>query len=136
MKKLFFGLLILIPIIPVLGQDVVPPENIVDVVTNFETYIGSLLGLGFLSIWVTATINGWLKTPKDWPKRIVSWLVPITIAFVIGYLLKMGFLAEKQWYIVILYGFGAGLFSNGLFTIDFIKAGVQWIEDKLGDKPE
>jgi len=136
MKKFMFILMLFVLVLPIVGQEIEPPDDFIDVVTNFEGYIGSLLGLGFLSIWLSGLLNGWFKFTKDWPRRVVSWLVPILIAFVVGFLLKIGFLAEKPWYITLLYGFGAGLFSNGLFTIDFIKTAVTMIEGWLGNKKE
>lgn len=136
MKKMLFFTMLLILSIPLIGQEIEPPGDVIDVITNFETYMGSMLGLGFLSIWLTGIVNGWLQTVNSWIRRMVSWVIPILIAFVGGYLFKIGLLAEKEWHIAILYGLGAGLFSNGLFTMDFIQTAVNWIERMLGNKKE
>lgn len=129
MKKfmfLLFSLLFLVPL-AALGQEIEPPEDIIDVITNLDIYLASLLGLSILTNGLTAIFIRWFKITKDWGRRILSWGLPMIIAFVFGYLLKMGFLAEETWYIVLAYGLGAGLVANGIFTIEVVKAFLQWL---------
>ena len=124
---LFFMMLLSVPII----AQVEAPETIVDVITNIDLYLGSLLGLAFLSTWLTGVVNGWIAVAKAIYRQLISWTVPIILAFVFGYLLKLGFLAGEAWYIAILYGLAAGLVSNGIFDISFVKTGVKWLEGLL-----
>lgn len=133
MRKIMILLFMLVLSLPILAQ-VQPPENAVDVITNIDLYIGSLLGLAFLSTWIVGIVNGWLKVNQAWIRQAISWAVPIVLAVVLGFLLKLGFLAGEAWYITILYGLGAGLVSNGIFDIGFVKTAVLWLEQLINSK--
>lgn len=127
---LLFGLLLMLPLI----AQVEAPESIVDVIGNIDLYMGSLFGIGFLSVWITGVLNGWIKVVKPWIRQAISWLVPVVITVVLGSILNFGFLAEKTWYIAAIYGVGAGLISNGIFDISFVKTAVKWIENLINKK--
>lgn len=123
-------------VIPIFAQVIDPPADIVDVVGNLDLYMGSLLGLSVLSVFLTGIVNGWLKNKKDWVRQVTSWLVPILLAFIFGGLLKFGFLGDQPLFTSILYGFAAGLVSNGFFDINFVQTLVTWLEEKLNNKKE
>lgn len=65
---------------------------------------------------------------------IVSWVIPILVTM-FGWVFELGFLAERAWWQALLYGLGAGLVSNGLFSTGLI----EWIIGlfiKKTDKPK
>jgi hypothetical protein len=65
---------------------------------------------------------------------IVSWVIPILVTM-FGWVFDLGFLAERTWWQALLYGLGAGLVSNGLFSTGLI----EWIIGlfiKKTDKPK
>ena len=130
-KVMLFLALFLAPIMLLVAQDVEPPETLVDVISNLEGFMGSLLGLSFLSVWVTASVNGLLKFTDAVVRQLVSWLTPIVLALALGTAMNIGFLAEEPFYTAILYGLGAGLVSNGVFDIAFVKTAVLWLELNL-----
>ena len=133
MKKLKLILLFLvIPIVAMIAQVVDPPTNVVDLVTDFNVFVGSLAGYAAFSVFVTGLINGWVKITKSWLKQVVSWLVPIILTVGVTFVLKTGFLEGEPILKVIIYGFGAGLVSNGLFDISFVNTAVAWIVNALG----
>ena len=131
MKKIILFFVLLFSAMALFAQITSPPTNLVDVVTHFNEYMGTLLGLSFLSVWLTGILNGWLKVSQKGLRQLVSWLVPIVIALIFGTLLNFGFLGSEKWYIAVLYGFGAGLVSNGIFDISFVEVAVKFIESKI-----
>jgi hypothetical protein len=132
MKKFMFFMLLFLTAIGIgVAQDVLPPDNLVDVVTNLPLYAASLLGLSVLSVFITGLVNGLLTTVKKWIRQVVSWLVPIVIAALFTFVLKIGFLVDEPILSVLLYGLGAGLVSNGIFDISFIKTAIVFIEQLL-----
>ena len=65
---------------------------------------------------------------------IVSWVIPILVTM-FGWGFDLGFLADRTWWQALLYGLGAGLVSNGLFSTGLI----EWIIGlfiKKTDKPK
>jgi|AntDeeMinimDraft_5_1070356.scaffolds.fasta_scaffold69951_1 hypothetical protein len=134
MKKFMIFLVMFVLVIPVIGQVVEPPSDIFDAVANFKTYMASLGGIAVLSLFITGLINGSLQVLKKWMRLAVSWGVPILLAFIGGYLLKIGFLYDAEWWLVILYGFGAGLMANRGYDVDVIQNIILFIESLLGNK--
>lgn len=110
-----------------------PPGDIGDVVVNIDKWMGSLAGLAALSVFVTGIINGLFQNLTGWLRQLISWVVPIVIAVVVGTLMGIGFLAEESIYIALIYGLGAGLVSNGLFDIPFVTKLIVFIEKLLGN---
>jgi len=118
------------------AQEVGEPTDLIDFIVNFDTYTASMAGLAAVSIWLTGLINGLIKEAKSWVKQVVSWVVPTVFALVITYLLKVGFLVESSIWEVLIFGLGAGLVSNGIFDIGFVKAAVNWLVGKIFKKKE
>ena len=96
---------------------------------DISVIFASLGGVAAGSVFLTALFTKQFKITTKWLKRVISWLIPISI-LVIGNLLNYGFMAEFTWYATIAYGFGAGLVSNGIFDIEL----VQKLLDKLNLK--
>jgi uncharacterized membrane protein len=133
MKKIMFLLLALISF-PLLAQEIVTPTSWGDVTGNLDIYLGSLLGLGLLSIFVSAFINGFLTKASKLLKRIISWIVPIVLSILAAYVLNLGFLKEETIIMVLIYGFAAGLVSNGIFDITTVTTLVKIIQGFLSKK--
>ena len=137
MKKLKIVLVLLtvvlfLPIIKTMAQAIDPPTDIVDLVSNFDTFLGSILGFAAVSIFLTGLINGWSKITESWIKQIVSWVVPIVLILVVSAILNMGFLAGESVLKLLIYGLGTGLLANGVFDINFVNMAISWIVPKLG----
>lgn len=132
MKGILLVFLLLIPFGILIAQAVNPPTDVIDLVVNFNTFIGSLAGYAAVSIFLTGLINGWSKITKSWMKQVVSWVIPTALVIIVSLLLKMGFLADESFVKVIIFGLGAGLVSNGIFDIAFVNTMVNWIVTKVG----
>lgn len=132
MKGALLLFLLLIPVIGLIAQVVAPPTDVVDLVVNFNTFVGSLAGYAAVSIFLTGLINGWSKITKSWMKQVVSWVVPAVLVIVVSLVLKAGFLAGESILKIVIYGLGAGLVSNGIFDIGFVNTIVNWVVEKVG----
>jgi len=120
-KLIFMGVLIMFVSVLAIAQDVVPPDSIIDVFLNFNTWIGTLAGVAALSVFLTELVNSKVISASPvWLKRVVSWVVP-SILIVIGNLANLGFMAELTWLQTAVFGVGAGLVSNGIFDIEIVQ---------------
>jgi len=127
MKKFLILFLTMFMALPLIAQVVDPPTDIIEVITNLDGFMGTLVGLAGLAIFISGLVIQLLSvTNKIW-KQVISWLVPILLALVLGVWLNIGFLAEETIWVGLLYGLGAGLVSNGLFDIPFVKALLTYI---------
>ena len=139
-SKWFTGLLLLlftlVGAIGLIAQEIVGPVDMVDFVIRFDVFVGSLGGLAVVSIWLTGLINGLFGKSKPWMKQIVSWIVPTVFALFVTYVLNIGFLVDKSIWEILIFGIGAGLVSNGIFDIGFVKAAVNWLVGKIFRKQE
>jgi hypothetical protein len=124
--------LLLVLVVKLVAQAVDPPTDVVDLVVNFNTFVGSLAGYAAVTIFLTGLINGWSKITKSWVKQIVSWVVPVILVAVVSLVLKAGFLAGQPVIKILIYGLGTGLVSNGIFDIGFVNQMVNWIVEKVG----
>ena len=132
MKWMMLSFLLLFPLVGAIAQVIDPPTDVVDLVVNFNTLIGSTAGYVAISLFLTGLINGWLKLVKPWIKQLVSWLVPIVLVIFVSLVFKTGFLAGKPILTVIAYGLGTGLVSNGVFDVVIVNTIVNWVVGKLG----
>lgn len=131
MKKIFriLGILVFMTLLPLsLLAQIEPPEDISDVVTNFNAYMSSLLGIALLSTFITGLILGFINKIPKWVKRLISWIVPMIFCVVIGAVLNIGFLSDKSVLESVFYGLGAGLVSNGIFEISVVNSLIKFIE--------
>jgi len=136
MKKVLFLFVALFALLPLFGQEIEPPTSWVDLIGNLDVYLGALGGLAAASVFITGAFNGLFNITKSWVRQLVSWLVPIVIAVIVGNFLNVGFLAEEPFFIAILYGLGAGLVSNGLFDVGFVNTLIKWIEGLINPQKE
>lgn len=93
------------------GGGLTPAETpAFDLASAFSTF-ASLAG--FIPV-VVATFKKTLgQNVPPIVTQIFSWVVGIIITMV-GWWLKLGFLASLEWYIVLAYGFAASLAANGV----------------------
>lgn len=85
---------------------------------------------------LTLVITGWLKTNlkiEGTYARYLSWGIAIVLSLA-GWFLKIGMFEGIQWYLAVVYGFGIGLISNGIFTSDTIKTILSVIGAQLKSK--
>lgn len=90
------------------------PEETVDYAANFATFAGVV---GVTTV-VTEFIKKLFKTePSEWVQRIISWVIGIGLGmFAWGF--HLGMFEGLDWWQALLWGFGAGLASNGFGTLD------------------
>lgn len=116
---MFFALMFVL-ILPTFGQVVEPPTNWLSLFANINVWLGSLAGIAAVTVFLAGVVNTLLKTSGFW-KQIVAWIIAI-ILLVVGNLLNMGFMAELNIWLTIVYGLAAGFVSNGIFDIELVKA--------------
>ena len=129
MKKiLILGVLFMCVLMaPLAAQEVEPPDNVLDVITHLDMYLGSLAGLAAVAAFFSAMVNGFLKVTKGLVKQLVAWGVSIVI-IVAADIANFGFVADFPIIKAVVYGLGAGLIANGIFDIPFIKTILDKVE--------
>jgi len=129
MKKLFFILLLMVPFsIPLIAQEVIPPESWAEVFMNPLQWFVDIGAIAALTAFVAAFLNGLLNVTKKIVKQLISWLVAIVL--LIGSdLLNIGYAADFPILLAAVHGVGAGLISNGLFDVPIVKAILAFIEN-------
>lgn len=135
MKRFIAFFIIAIVAIPIIAQPIEPPADWAAVVDNFWIWFGNLAGLAALTTFIAGFLNGVLKASGKFVRQLVAWVVAVVLAW-LSVLLNIGFLAEAQWYMVVLYGVGAGFVANGFFDVGLIQAIILAIESAVGNKKE
>jgi len=136
-KRIAFFLIAVLSIFAapvIMAQTIDPPASIIDLLANLNVYLGSMVGVAAMSVFLGALLNGLLKVTKTFVKQLVVWLVAI-ITLVIANLVNMGYAAEFTIWQSLLHGLGAGLVANGIFDIPVVKAIMEFIEN-LFNKPK
>lgn len=119
MKKLivvFVGLFVLA--LSVFGQT--PNDSIWQVIANLARYVESPEAFAIGATIVAAFITGLFKVEQSWPKRIISWGIPV-IGVVVCDLANIGFAALYPIWEAVVAGLFIGLAANGIFTIPQLK---------------
>lgn len=120
------------------GQDTIPipdpdpflpgqPQDMWDFILHFNEWIGTFSGIVLATAFLAAFLNGLLKVTKNFVKQLVAWAVAI-ILLVGTDLLNIGYAAELPIILAVIHGFAAGLASNGVFDIPFMKSILDKIE--------
>jgi hypothetical protein len=104
---------------PLFGQSIEPPTNWLALFANINVWLGSLAGVAAVTVFLAAFLNTLFKT-TGFMKQLVAWAVGF-ILMIVGNLVNLGFMAELNWLNTVIYGFAAGLISNGIFDIELIK---------------
>lgn len=136
MKKkvlLFFGLLFVS--IGLFAQEITPPESWTDIVINLKGLFGSFVGIAAVTTFAATFFIGLLKVEKGFVKQLVAWGVGI-ILVVVASLVKFGYAADLPLGIAVLHGFAAGLASNGIADVPFLKDFLDVIEGLFEKKEE
>ena len=135
MKKFMILLVLLVaPAVMLVAQEIEPPSDVFDAVGSFKEYMATFGGLVVLSVFFTGFFNGIFQVLSSTVRLIISWVVPVILALLAGFLLNIGFLAESPWWLIILYGFGAGLVGNRGYDLAIIQQIILFIETLLGNK--
>ena len=90
-------------------------------------------GAGFAGcvVLLTEGIKALFPKMNGLVTQIVSWCVGL-VAVMLLWWLDAGFVADVQWYIALLYGFGASLVANGIADTGL----VQWLVGLIAQKSE
>lgn len=120
--KGFVGLLIII--LPFLAATFLPE---IEAEGGLEVLSASLTGIVALTLILTEPLKNIIGT-TGWGTRILSWAVSVVLMFGSS-LLGWGFEAY-QWWMFLVSGVGVGLVSNGVFTIEQVKAFLAMIYNK------
>lgn len=109
------------------GGAITPPSNWGDVIFNFQEWFATFGGIAVLTAFVAAFLNGLLKVTQNFLKQLVAWAVAI-ILLVVTDLLNFGYAADFPILLAVVHGFAAGLVSNGVFDVPFMKGILDKIE--------
>jgi len=107
------------------GQSVEPPTDWLGLFANINVWLGSLVGIAAVTVFLAAEVNKLLKLEGFW-KQLMAWIVAILL-MVVGNLVNLGFMAELDWLHTIVYGIAAGFVSNGIFDISLVQLLLQAI---------
>lgn len=90
--------------------------------TLYENYFANFAAVVSLTAIITEAVKKWLlmNMAGEWTQRIISWLIGVIIGL-FGYFFNLGMFGEILWWQSLLWGFGAGLASNGLFDTGLIE---------------
>lgn len=124
MKKVIMLLTLLFPVL-LMAQDVIPPEDWMDVVTNLNTWFFDLAGLAALTVFVAAFLNRILSIIGSGWKQLIALLTGFLLAGLAN-LVNLGFFADLTLLQTVAYGLGAGFISNGIFDINFVRSFLQF----------
>ena len=128
MKKLMmlFGFLVLM-IVPVFSQDVEPPSDWMDLLSQMPTWFGTLAGFAAITVFLGSVVTTLFKITKSLWKQIVAWAVAIVLCLV-GNLVNFGLLSEATLLQTLAYGLGAGLIANGIFDFSVVQLILQYLK--------
>lgn len=108
------------------AQTEVPVEG-----TDYAAYFATFAGVVSVASVITELIKKLFKEPSEWTSRIISWLVGILLGL-FAWLFHLGMFESLDWWQSLLWGFGAGLASNGLFDTGLI----EWLFSLFTKKKE
>jgi hypothetical protein len=97
-------------------------------------WLGSFAGIALLTSFVAAFFNGLLNITKSFLKQLCAWIVAIVLLVVLD-LINIGYVKDYPILLAIIHGFAAGLASNGIFDIPFMKSILDAIDGWFRPKP-
>lgn len=90
--------------------------------TAYDDLFASLAAIVAGVPMIVETVRGFWKGMPKWAGWVLNWVLGIAICM-FGWWQDLGFLAELDWTIALLYGIGAGMAASG-----FAETGlVQWL---------
>lgn len=105
-------------LLPVLGQEVEFPT---ETTNDYESYFATFAGIVAVTSLITEVIKSLFKTElNSWVQRVISWIVGILLGL-FAWIFNLGMFTDLEWWQSLLWGFGAGLASNGLFDTGLIE---------------
>lgn len=88
---------------------------------DYANYFATFAGIVSVASIITEAIKKLFKVvPTEWVQRIISWLVGILLGL-FAWIFNLGMFEGLAWWQSLLWGFGAGLASNGLFDTGLIE---------------
>lgn len=99
--------------------------------TDYDGMIATFAGFAGCVVLLTEGIKALFPKMNGLVTQIVSWCVGL-VAVMLLWWLDAGFVADVQWYIALLYGFGTSLVANGIADTGL----VQWLIGLIAQKPE
>lgn len=99
--------------------------------TDYDSMIATFAGFAGCVVLLTEGIKALFPKMEGLVTQIVSWIVGLAAAMLLWWL-DAGFVADVEWYIALLYGFGASLVANGIADTGL----VQWLIGLITKKTE
>lgn len=99
--------------------------------TDYDGMIATFAGFAGCVVLLTEGIKALFPKMEGLVTQIVSWTVGLAAAMLLWWL-DAGFVADVEWYIALLYGFGASLVANGIADTGL----VQWLIGLITKKTE
>lgn len=99
--------------------------------TDYDGMIATFAGFAGCVVLLTEGIKALFPKMEGLVTQIVSWTVGLAVAMLLWWL-DAGFVADVEWYIALLYGFGASLVANGIADTGL----VQWLIGLITKKTE
>lgn len=79
-----------------------------------------------IAMFLTGAIIGVCKIKNGWPRRIISWIVPIILSMA-AYFIGLYQVTEPVWLGIVTMCIVVALASNGLFEIPAMKAFIEML---------
>ena len=98
---------------------------------DYDGMIATFAGFAGCVVLLTEGIKALFPKMNGLVTQIVSWCVGL-VAVMLLWWLDAGFVADVEWYIALLYGFGASLVANGIADTGL----VQWLIGLISKKSE
>lgn len=103
----------------------------VSTAVDYDSMIATFAGFSGMVVLLTEGIKSLFPKMSGLVTQIVSWCVGIAVVMLLWWL-DAGFVSDVQWYIALLYGFGASLVANGIADTGL----VQWLIGLIVKKSE
>lgn len=101
--------------------------------TDYDGMIATFAGFVGCVVLLTEGIKTLFPKMEGLVTQIVSWMVGLAAAMLLWWL-DAGFVADVEWYIALLYGFGASLVANGIADTGLVQWLIGLITKKAGAK--
>ena len=126
MKKWIVFLIVLLVPVALFAQDPEIPADIADLLSNLETFLGTLAGLAGTTIFLAAIVIKVANTDKRWLKLVIGFATAIILSAITN-VANFGLFAESTWLATILWGAGLGFVAGSLVDIPTMKILVELI---------
>ena len=100
---------------------------------DYDSMISTFAGFAGCVVLLTEGIKTLFPKMEGLATQIVSWCVGLVAAMLLWWL-DAGFVADVEWYITLLYGFGASLVANGIADTGLVQWLIGLITKKLESK--